>query len=83
VQLAPETKPLTVVVNGVASEAEPDAGDGVPLVQVTLTETDAPLFGTKSFFTVKSATLRTFRIVQLPLPTGAPLIAPLQVTVEK
>jgi hypothetical protein len=31
--------------------AEPADGDGVPLVQETLTLTDAPLFGTKSLFT--------------------------------
>lgn len=47
-QVAPVVKPVIVVVNGVASELEPDAGEGVPVVQVTLTGTDAPLFGMKS-----------------------------------
>jgi hypothetical protein len=35
-------------VNESASEVEPEAGDGVPLVQVTLTVTEAALFGVKS-----------------------------------
>ena len=60
-------KPLTVVVNGVASEAEPLAGEGVPLVQLTLTLTLAPLFGTKSLFTVNVAVFRVFVIVQVPV----------------
>jgi hypothetical protein len=63
--------PVTVVVNGVASEAEPEAGDGVPLVQVTLTETDAPLFGTKSLFTVNVALFNVFVIVQEWTPLTA------------
>jgi hypothetical protein len=46
---------VIVVENGVASVAKPDAGDGVPLVQVTLTPTDATLFGTKFLFTVRVA----------------------------
>ena len=79
VQVAPAEKPATVVVNGVASEAEPLAGDGVPLVQLTLTLTDAPLFGTKSLFTVKVALVCVFVMVQLPVPDGVPVIAPLQV----
>jgi hypothetical protein len=57
-------KPLTVVTKGVASDADPDAGEGVPLVQVTLTLTLAPLFGTKSLFTVSVATFSTLMIVQ-------------------
>jgi hypothetical protein len=44
-------------VNGVASDALPDAGNAVPLAQLTLTETDAPLFGWKSLFTVNMALL--------------------------
>jgi hypothetical protein len=68
VQLAPGVKPVTVVVNGVASLAEPLVGEGVPLVQVTLTETLAPLFGTKSLFTVKMPEFSTFTIVQELLP---------------
>jgi hypothetical protein len=62
---------VTVVVNGVASEAEPDAGLGVPLVHVMLTLTDAPLFGTKSLFTVKVAMFCVFTIVQEPTVTLA------------
>jgi hypothetical protein len=61
-------KPLTVVTNGVASDADPDAGEGVPLVQVTLTLTLAPLFGTKSLFTVSVAVFKVLMIVQEWLP---------------
>ena len=61
-------KPETVVTNGIASVALPDAGEGVPLVQVTLTDTDAPLFGMKSLFTVRVALLSVFVIVQLADP---------------
>ena len=32
-------KPVTVVVNGVDGEAEPEAGEGVPLEQLTETGT--------------------------------------------
>jgi hypothetical protein len=62
--------------------AEPDVGDGVPLVHVTLTLTDAPLFGVKSLFTRKVPLFCAFVIVQAPDPDGAPLIEPLQVPVE-
>jgi hypothetical protein len=65
VQVGSPTKPVTVVTKGVASLAEPLAGDGVPLVQLTLTETLAPLFGTKSLFTVKELVFSVFVIVQL------------------
>jgi hypothetical protein len=68
VQLAPRLKPVTVVTNGVASLAEPEAGVGVPLVQVTLTLTDAPLFGMKSLFTVNVPLRSVLTIVQLALP---------------
>jgi hypothetical protein len=61
-------KPVTVVTNGVASEAEPEAGEGVPLVQLTLTATLAPSFGTKSLFTVRVALFSVFVIVQLADP---------------
>jgi hypothetical protein len=57
---------VTVVVKGVASEAEPEAGEGEPLVQVTLTDTEAPLLGTKSLFTVSVAELRVLVIVHPP-----------------
>jgi hypothetical protein len=68
VHVVPTMKPVTVVTNGVASDAEPDAGDGVPLVQVTLTLTLAPLFGMKSLLTVKVPLFRAFVIVQEELP---------------
>jgi hypothetical protein len=68
VQVAPVLKPVIVVENGVASDAEPDAGDGVPLVQLMLMGTDAPSFGTKSLFTVSVAVFRVFVIVQLAAP---------------
>jgi hypothetical protein len=61
-------KPVIVVTNGVDSLAEPDAGEGVPLVHVTLTETLAPSFGTKSLFTVRVALFRVLVIVQEWLP---------------
>ena len=66
--VAPVEKPVIVVTNGVASEADPEAGVGVPLVQVTLTATDAPLFGMKSLFTVRVALVCVFVIVQLEEP---------------
>jgi hypothetical protein len=70
VQVAPVLKPVTVVVKGVASEAEPEAGDGVPLVQVTLTDTEAALFGMKSLLTVSVVVFSVLVIVQLPLPVS-------------
>ena len=82
VQVAPIEKPVTVVVNGEASEAWPELGEGVPLVQVTLTGTDAALLGTKSLWTVKVALFSVLVIVQAPEPDGAPLIVPVQVPVE-
>ena len=40
VQVEPTlSKPVTVVVNGVDGEAEPEAGEGVPLEQLTETGT--------------------------------------------
>jgi hypothetical protein len=56
--------PVTVVVNGVASDAVPDAGEGAPVVHVTLIGTLAPLFGTKSLLTVNVALFSVFVIVQ-------------------
>ena len=67
-QVVPIVKPVIVVVNGVASLAEPLAGEGVPLVQVTLTGTLAPSFGTKSLFTVRVALLSVLVIVQDGVP---------------
>jgi hypothetical protein len=68
VHVVPVRKPVKVVTNGVDSEAEPEAGDGVPLVQLTLTATLAPSFGTKSLLTVKVPLFRLFVIVQLAPP---------------
>jgi hypothetical protein len=68
VHVAPGLKPVIVVENGVASDAGPDAGEGVPVVQVTLTVTLAPLFGTKSLFTVSVALLSVLMIVQETFP---------------
>jgi hypothetical protein len=59
-------KPATVVVKAVDSDAVPDAGDGVPLVQVTVTGTVAALFGTKSLLTVRVALVCALTIVQVP-----------------
>jgi hypothetical protein len=72
VQAASAVKPVTVVTNGVASDAEPEVGEGAPLfVQVTLTDTDAPLFGMKSLLTVKVALFSMLVIVQEWLPPTA------------
>jgi hypothetical protein len=62
---------VTVVVNGVASDADPDAGEGVPLVQVMLTLTLAPLFGMKSLTTVNVALFCVFVMVQEPVDSVA------------
>jgi hypothetical protein len=71
VQVAPTVKPVIVVMNGVAVDAEPDAGVGVPLVQVTLTETDAPLLGENVLLTVSVALFNVFVIVQEWTPLTA------------
>jgi len=76
VHVAPAPKPVTVVVNGEASDAGPDAGVSVPLVQVTLTGTLALSFGMKSLLTVNVALFNEFTIVQPPEPAGAPVIEP-------
>jgi hypothetical protein len=55
-------------VNGVDSVAVPDAGEGVPLVQLTLTLTEAPLFGTKSLFTMNVPALSVLVMVQETFP---------------
>ena len=70
VHVAPALNPLTVVVNADASDAGPDAGEGVPLVHDTLTLTDAALFGTKSLCTVSVAVLSVFVIVHEGVPPG-------------
>ena len=64
VHVAPAVKPVTVKLAGVASEAEAEAGDTVPLEQVRPTVTDAVLFGMKSLFTLKVAVF-VFVMVQL------------------
>jgi hypothetical protein len=71
VQVAPTVKPVIVVVNGVASDADPDAGEGVPLLQVTLTVTLAPLFGKKSLYTVSVALFSVLVIVHEPVSSAA------------
>jgi len=80
VHVAPTLNPVTVAVKGVASEAAPVAGDGVPLVHVTLIGTLAPLLGTKSLCTARLALFRALDIVQPPVPVGTPLIPPTQLT---
>jgi hypothetical protein len=60
--------PVTVVTNGVASLAEPEDGDGVPLVQVTLTDTEPPASGWKSLLTVRVALFSVLVIVQETFP---------------
>jgi hypothetical protein len=70
VQVAPAEKPVIVVVNGVASDDEPDAGEGVPLVHVTVMLTLAASFGMKSLFTVSVAVFSVLTIVQEALPPG-------------
>ena len=78
VQVAPTVKPLMVVMNGVDSDAEPEAGEGVPLVQVTLTATLAPLDGWKSLLTVRVAVFSVLVIVQEGVPlTGIATLAQL------
>lgn len=69
--VAPTVKPVIVVVNGAASDADPDAGEGVPVEQVTLTLTEAPLFGRKSLFTVSVALFSVLVIVQEPADSSA------------
>ena len=71
VQVAPGLKPVIVVENAVASEADPEAGDGVPLVQDTLTLTDAALLGTKSLCTASVALFSVFVIVHVPADSDA------------
>ena len=67
-QVAPTLKPVIVVTNGEPSEKEPLAGEGVPLVQLTLTGTLAPLSGLKSLLTVRVALFSVLMIVQEWLP---------------
>jgi hypothetical protein len=53
------------VLNGVASDAVPEDGVAVPLAQLMLIETLAPLFGTKSLFTMNACWFRVLTMVQL------------------
>jgi hypothetical protein len=55
VQVGSPINPATANDAGVASEAEPEAGDGEPLVHSRVTVTEAAAFGTKFFWTVKGA----------------------------
>jgi hypothetical protein len=68
VQVAPVVNPVTVTDSGVASEIDPEAGDGVPLLQLMFTGTLAPLFGTKSLLTTNVALFSVLVIVQLAAP---------------
>jgi hypothetical protein len=71
VQEAPVLNPVTVETNGVDSDAVPDAGAGVPLVQVTDTGTVAALFGMKSLLTVRVALRSVLTIVHWPALSSA------------
>jgi hypothetical protein len=71
VQVAPTLKPVIVVTNGVASDADPAAGEGVPLVQTMVIGTLAASFGTKSLLTVRVALFSVFVIVQVPADRAA------------
>jgi hypothetical protein len=72
VQVAPALKPVTVVENDVASVAVPAAGEGVPLVQPTLTlALPLGLLGTKSLATVNVADRSVLVIVQVPAESEA------------
>jgi hypothetical protein len=71
VQVAPALNPVTVTINGAASVAEPEDGEGVPLVQVTFTVTLAPLFGTKSLEIVNVPDLSVLVIVHEPAVSAA------------
>ena len=62
---------MTVVTNGVDSEAEPLAGEAVPLAQLTLTLTEAALLSEKSLLTVNVALFSELTIVQAPAATVA------------
>jgi hypothetical protein len=74
---------VTTVLNGVASDAAPEAGVGVPLVQEMLTFTLAPLFGAKSLLTMNAAVFRLFTIVQewVPFTVIATLAQPVWLAV--
>lgn len=70
-QLVLPEKPAIVVEKGVASEADPDDGEGVPLVQLTLTLTEALLFGTKSLCTTNVPLVSVLVIVHVPTANDA------------
>lgn len=74
-QVAPTLKPLIVVTNGVDSDADPELGDALPLVQVTLIGTLAPLSGWKSLLTVSVVLRSVFVIVHVPVESGALQVA--------
>jgi hypothetical protein len=57
-------------VKGSASDATPDAGEGVPLAQETVTLTGAGLSGWKSFETTNDLELSELTIVQDGVPPG-------------
>ncbi len=57
VHVVPARKSVTVKMAGVASEADAEAGETVPLEQVSATVMDAVLSGTKFVFTLKTAVI--------------------------
>ena len=71
VQVAPVLKPVIVKVRGAAWLTVPLAGDGVPLVQVTATVTEAELLSEKFLLTTKVPLFSVLVIVQLGVPPFA------------
>jgi hypothetical protein len=70
VQVGSPSYPVTVNEAGVASKAEALAGEAVPPFgeQDSITVTDAPSFGTKSFATSNVSLFSVFVIVQFDDP---------------
>ena len=66
--MAPALKPVTVKVRGLVRLTVPLAGDGVPLVQVTETVTEASLLSEKLLLTTKVPLFSVLVIVQLGVP---------------
>jgi len=71
VQSGSPVDPVTVNAAGVLSEALAEAGVAVPVMQLKETVTDAALFGTKSFWTVKFAVFSVLTIVHDPADRSA------------
>ena len=68
VQFGSPTAPETVKLAGVASLAEAEDGDGVPLAQESETVTEAALLSEKSLWTLKLCWLRLLTMVQVAEP---------------